>query len=267
MRKSHVKMKSFLLTVSIAIASLKSLRAQSFNPGYLGLKQTISIESTISPCNALTGSKLLENNFGINYEKVFKKTFGLQIGIQKINGHINQTNAEYYDGYWINANSTNRDYMYPVNTSVNYGITELNITPKFYFTEKGAVAPYGDYFGIDIGYGFAKIKDPVDVGWRHYSWSGTSVTPNSYYVSTPWKTHKALTLGFNFGKRRFISSTPISVFYQVNFAYIMAQTTAENLAYLDGEIYNHQDLLESFMIRNYGNKKLIQFKFGLGYSF
>lgn len=268
MKQATINTKHIFLFVFTAVIGSNLLLAQRFNPGYLGLKQTISLESTISPCNALTGSKLMETNFGLNYEKVFKKSFGLQVGVQRINGHVNQANADYYDGSWTYNTPSYNYYITPTKLSFDYKVTEFNITPKFYFTENGAVAPYGGYFGIDLGYSFAKIKDSVQVNWYQYSWSGGSSTvPNSYYTSTPWKTHKALTLGFNFGNRRFISSTPISIFYQLNFAYIMAQTTAENLAYLDASIYNHQDLLESFMIRNFGNKKLIQFKFGLGYSF
>lgn len=253
----------------IFLSALHIADAQKLNPGYLGNTQTVSIQNTSSIGNALTGSKLIENNLGISYEKAMNKSFGLELGIQHYNGHINQKNVDYYDSYWYQYSSStfSSNYYYPVNTSYNYSTTEFVVTPKFYFLGNGAVAPYGAYFGIDLGYGFAKIKDSVNVDWSSYGGSGTIITPNNKFESTPWKNHKEVSLGINLGCRRFVSSTPISIFYQFNFGYIMAQTTPEHLAFLDANFVNHQDLLESYMMRNLGNRKLIQFKFGLGYSF
>ncbi len=238
------------------------------NPGYLGYTKSIDFSAAPLFSNILAGGSSSSPSFGLGYEMSTKPRFSLRFGIQQCSNVVSQKNMEFYDNKLSIPDANPSPWGSSYNTgyatgSFKYKYRAFSIATKFFKTQKGAVAPYGSYFGFDLSYGTARVTDASD--------SRILVNKNGTYETMifeqdPWKNVKIISLQFNMGRRRYFGNSGISFFYQLGVGYPMWQSGATNLSETVIYFNNHQDLLENAMVRHIANGSLVELKFGLGYG-
>ncbi len=227
------------------------------NPGYLGY--TKSVDLTITPLfsNILAGGPSLKPSFGLGYEMSRKSDFSWRFGVQQVTNVVSQRNMDFYENKLMDPTKQFSDYSHIfANGSFKYQYRAFTLGAKFFKSEKGAVAPYGSYVGFDLSYGTASITEASEIKWSN----------GKAYENEPWKKVKIVSLQFNMGKRRYLSNSGISFFYQLGVGYPIWQNTPSYLSEASMVFNNHQDLLENNMVRHIANGSIAEFKVGLGYG-
>jgi hypothetical protein len=264
------KMKhSFSFNLAAIVATLfftsATLRAQN-NPGYLGYTQSIDLTLTPQFFNLLAGGPTLKPGFGLAYEKSTKSRFSWRLGYNMINNTVSQENLDYYQHY-LDITDPSKPFDYSreyVKGEFDYCYTAFSLATKFFKNSKGAVAPYGNYWGMELDYGTATVTDGNSI--ITLVDPGNGVMQPVKFENDPWKKIKILSLHFTVGQRRYFGTSGISCFYQAGVGYPLWQG-ANGLRINRGETFeNHQDLIENAMVRHIANAGIVEFKFGLGYG-
>lgn len=264
MRKNNLV--STITAVASMIFATAPLHAQN-NPGYLGYIQSFDLTCSPQFFNLIAGGPALKPAFGLAYERATKSRFSWRLGYSHINNSVSQKNLDYYSPY-LEITDPNKSIDYSQESltgSFDYSYSAFSLAAKFFKNSKGAVAPFGSYWGLELDYGTAVVKDDSRII--------TMVDPNGNgnyqkvkFENDPWKKVKIVSLHFTMGNRRYFGSSGISCFYQAGFGYPMWQNANTNLLARSESFVNHQDLIESTMVRHIANGGIIEFKLGLGYG-
>jgi hypothetical protein len=262
--------KSILFSAMSAVASMffgmAPLYSQN-NPGYLGYTQSFDVTCSPQFFNLVAGGPALKPAFGLAYERSTKSRFSWRIGYSRINNSVSQKNLSYYSPY-LEITDPNKSYdpsQESLTGSFDYSYKAFSLGTKFFKNSKGAVAPFGSYWGLELDYGTAVVTDDSRIV--------TKVDPNGWgdyqtvkYENDPWKKVKIVSLHFTMGKRRYFGTSGISCFYQAGIGYPMWQNANTNLLNRSESFGNHQDLIESTKVRHIANGGILEFKLGVGYG-
>lgn len=249
------------------IASLNSVKSQN-NPGYLGFTKSIDLTYTPLFMNAVAGGPTIKSNFGLGYEVSGKKNISFCFGLTHYANTVNQENLDYFDHALLIPNNNSSPWWgntYDYHTgrgSFDYRYSALTVGTKFFRVSKGSSAPYGSFLGFNLTYGLSRITEDR-VKFLNYS---SSPAKEVSLINEPYRNISILALQIHFGRRRYIGRTGISYFYQMGMGYPFWQSSMDNLSSDDDEFENHQDLLESAMVRHIANSTLFEFKIGIGYG-
>ena len=251
-----------LLSFSFVIIAFAS--AQN-NPGYLGYKKSVDLTVTPLFFNFIAGGPTMKPAVGLAYEMATKSKSSIRFGSSHVNNSVSQKNLDYYELY-LGIPNPNGFVNYEYGSAYgkfNYSYTAVSIAPRFFKTQKGAVAPYGAYWGFDLSYGNAKVANDDNVKYRVNDNGSTS---EREFINDAWKNVKIVSLQLNVGKRRYFGSSGISAFYQMGVGYPLWQNSTSILTSTGTYFQNHQDLLENAMVRHIANGSLMEIKFGIGYG-
>lgn len=237
------------------------------NPGYLGYIQSFDVTCSPQFFNMIAGGPTLKPAFGLAYERATKSRFSWRLGYSQINNTVSQKNLDYYAPY-LEITDPSKSFdpsQESLTGSFDYSYKAFSLGAKFFKNSKGAVAPFGSYWGLELDYGTAVVKNDSRIV--------TKVDPNGWgdyqpvkYENEPWNKVKIVSLHFTVGKRRYFGTSGISCFYEAGIGYPMWQNANTNLLARSESFENHQDLIESTMVRHIANGCLVEFKFGLGYG-
>lgn len=255
--------KTTLLSFSLAV-SVVAL-AQN-NPGYLGYKKSVDLTVTPMFFNFIAGGPSMKPAVGVAYEMATKSKLSIRFGLSHVNNSVTQQNLDYY-GLTLsipnNSGSFSSNDYGNAYGNFNYSYTAFSIAPRFFKTHKGAVAPYGGYWGFDLSLGNAKVANDDNV---IYNMNDNGTTSERNFTNDAWKKVKVVSLQFNVGKRRYFGSSGISAFYQMGVGYPLWQNSSMYLTNTATYFANHQDLLENAMVRHIANGSIMEIKFGVGYG-
>jgi hypothetical protein len=238
------------------------------NPGYLGYTQSVDVTCSPQFFNLVAGGPALKPAFGLAYERSTKSRLSWRIGYSRINNSVTQKNLDYYSPY-LEISDPNIPFdpsRESLTGSFDYSYKAFSLGAKFFKNSKGAVAPFGSYWGLELDYGTAVVTDDSRIV--------TKVDPNGWgdyqpvkYENDPWKKVKIVSLHLTMGKRRYFGTSGISCFYEAGIGYPMWQNANTYLLAGSGGIFNnHQDLIESSMVRHVANGGIVEFKIGFGYG-
>jgi hypothetical protein len=236
------------------------------NPGYLGYKKSVDLTVTPLFFNFIAGGPTMKPAVGLAYEMATKSKFSIRFGLSHVKNTVSQDNLDYYALNLAIPNSKSSSGSYDFGNALgefNYSYTAFSIAPRFFKTEKGAVAPYGGYWGFDLAFGNATVANDDNVIYRVNDNGSSS---NRDFINDAWKKVKVVSLQFNVGKRRYFGSSGISAFYQMGVGYPLWQNSKSILTATGTNFQNHQDLLENAMIRHIANGSIMEIKFGVGYG-
>ena len=246
-------MKKFIISLFGLIVLSNAAYSQA-NPGYLGKKQLVEIKGNLSVGSFLFGSGNFDKDFEVNYEFSRSKSSAWQFGYRNASMSLrNDNNGDFYAiPTYYDGNST---YFYSKGMA-NIAVNEVYFTPKFFQTQKGAIAPYGSYVGLELALAKLSLKDTTGFGWT----SGISnVQYNPVYL---------FSTTLQFGVRRIIADQ-----FALNYGFstgIGLYNTASTSIYDISEEnqYNSPDeALQHAMSNNYACGKLFKVYFGVGYLF
>jgi hypothetical protein len=159
------------------------------NPGYLGNTSAIEISQDIYfPFVSETGP-LWARQTAIAYEKSFSKDFALKGGVRL--GSV-QLDAKNDLGNYRVLDIQGSQSSSPESGSLTYTNTELFVSPRYYFTESGALAPFGSFIGLEFALSNITLDDNI-------KWNGQA-------LQIPKVTNgvSALSMSVQWGQRRVI---------------------------------------------------------------
>ncbi len=145
--------KSFTALLCLAIVNPSSILGQS-NPGYLGKTQVLEVNVLTEWGRVISMNPTVVYSYGLSYEMARNKNFGVQVGMRSSNQKRYATGYEpsFYD-MEVEAYLQPREANYPAvrdNDYLSYTNNELYVQFKRYNTSKGALAPYGSYWGVEF---------------------------------------------------------------------------------------------------------------------
>jgi hypothetical protein len=174
--------------LSIILLLSQNLFGQS-NPGYMGNTSAVEITSDFSFPIISGFGPYIARQTAISYEKSYSKDFGLKAGLRfgGLNLNAVEQGLDQFDVNNLTGESTS-----PIGGSLEYRTTEFFVSPKFYFTESGALAPFGSFIGLEFALTQVELEDKLK--WNSQSFVFPPVTEGIL----------ALSMSIQWGQRRVI---------------------------------------------------------------
>jgi len=235
------------------------------NPGYLGKTQLIEVNVLTEWGRLLSFNPAVVTSYGLSYEMAQNKNFGIQVGFRSSN------QKRYSDGYeprfYIESID---DYVGPREADLTNGKdidylsfsnNELYIQFKRYNTNKGALAPFGSYWGLELSGSQLSSKDNR-LRYQHYTW------PNGFQdfpVAKSNRTVLAFIPSVIFGNRQMLTDE-ISLNVFMGLGTVLFHNS-KNMTIYDEYVDSEKEVVDYMMVRPVAFSRLINVGFNLGYFF
>jgi hypothetical protein len=235
-------------TVFIATSSM----AQS-NPGYLGNTQVVEVSTNWYVPGLVANGPWVKNHTSISFEKSSSKNFswrgGLRFGSGEFNGreHLNAFEV-YHDGGLQTAK--------PVNGTLGYTLNEFFISPRWYNTNSGALAPFGSFFGLELAYAKIGIDDNI-------SWDSRAFRPS--VVTEGFST---LSMAIQWGHRRVLFDN-VCWDYHMGIGFNVLNTGNASVAYFEDRTdrNDYEAVVHSMVLKPLAWGRIFHGGLGLSYLF
>lgn len=255
LEKYNMQVLRKILIVCFAFFATQLLEAQS-NPGYLGRKNLIQLDVNGLMGNAIFEGPLMKVNYGISYEMAKNEDFAWNFGYSSTSQTMDFPMINYESLTLSGNNGGNYEYFYPQAGTIDYTFNEFKITPKWYNSGKGGIAPYGISNSLEFSLGFLNIDPNIT------KWASDRIDPAMKEVKKiPSAT--VFSISYFFGGRRMLSDQ-VGLEYNMGFGYTFYQSVEGNL--LDREDFT--DIVPYYQytaLKHVSSAKLFQAKIGLCY--
>jgi hypothetical protein len=226
--------------------------AQS-NPGYLGSTQVIEISTTGYIPGVVAHGPWVKNYTSFAFEKSVSKSIswrgGVRVGSGELDGreHLNAFEV-YHDG--------GSQIAKPANGTLGYTLNEFFISPRWYDNNSGAIAPFGNFYGLELAYAMVGIDDKI-------SWDSRAFSPS--VVTEGFST---LSLAIQWGHRRVIFDN-LCWDYHMGIGFNLLNTGNASVAYFeDGTLNNdHEAVVHSMVLQPLAWGRIFHGGVGLSYLF
>lgn len=241
-----------------------TMNSADAQPGYLGRKQLIELQSSFSPVISLRTIKKPQFDFSVKYERVSSENaswcYSLSFGSYSLNSsELNIYRFEDFLNY--SEFGSNKSAYVPVG-SMNYKFQEIAVQRRWYFSQLGSLAPYGVYFGLETIVSRA-VQTTGDLMFKKMYSSGNETQSFNPVES---RRHSAVSETMVFGNRRMLSPN-LAIGAQLSMGYILWQSSIPSIATSASAFDNHMDLQEHLMMRHLGASKLVRMGIFASYLF
>jgi hypothetical protein len=230
-------------------------------PGYLGKKKVLEIQTEFSPWAFLANLAMPMNNINLRMEFVTSESASWLVHAGYMRGSISSYGIGFY-GYEVSVlyppatSSGSTQYLDPVGT-LNFNSFEFGARRNWYFTGHGNLPPYGLYFSAGFG---ATIMHQNKNTLKYYDGKDKQVL---FPVKDPGSV-RALMGNLALGNRRMLSQD-ITLGWEIGMGLCLKQNSfasplAEDVVNKDNaQIENH------IMLRHYTNARVISVGLSLGW--
>ena len=247
-----------ILIICFAFIANIQLFAQS-NPGYLGRKSLVQLDVNGLMGNLLFEGPWLKTNFGFSYEVARSEDFAWNFGYTNTNQDMTQTMMEGEYLTFIQEDGQSSEFFDLNGGTLNYSFSEFKVTPKWYNSVKGAIAPYGDFGGLELSWGILNI-DPKNVKWKQ--------SINEANKTLDLSSVTVLSASYIWGGRRMIADQ-IGLDYSMGIGYTIYQSLPGSiLDYTEGaQLYDLSLYYKYTAVKHISTAKLFQARVGVSYLF
>jgi hypothetical protein len=238
-------------TVFIATSSM----AQS-NPGYLGNTQVVEVSTNWYVPGLPAYGPWVKNHTSISFEKSSSKNFSWRGGLRFGSGEFEAAEHldyfyVYQDEPWGGSQSTS-----PAGGTLGYSITEFFISPRWYNTNSGALAPFGSFFGLEVAYANVGIDDKI-------IWGGQSLT-----LPAITEGFSTLSMAIQWGHRRVLFDN-LCWDYHMGIGFNVLNTGNASVAYFEDGTSNddHEAVVHSMVLQPLAWGRIFHGGLGLSYLF
>lgn len=249
-----VKKQSIFLLLFVGMVS--TVRAQS-NPGYMGLKESLSLDVNANFGAIFSGGNWNHINYGLSYEYARNKTSAFKFGIKRHSGALDGEYFYYYaDGYYVQ--NTGEDIGFVKNSNkITYNINEIYYQANFYREDLGAIAPFGPYIGIELSASMITPKSNT-LTMTGNIYPELNYTPNNIY---------GFHTSIHWGSKRMINDN-FGYYWDFASGFTLLQSGQISVFGSEYEEYEQpKDIIEYEMASQLAYSKLIQVSAGLIYLF
>lgn len=258
------KAKIWIYVVLLLIVQPFQLLSQS-NPGYLGKTQLVEVNVLTEWGRVINFNPTVVTSYGLSYEFARNKNFGILLGfrtsnqkrfadgfepsfyIESIDNYVGPKEADL-------SNGRDMDYL-------SYTNNELYVQFKKYNTTKGALAPFGSYWGLELSGSQLSSKDNR-LRYQQYVWpNGLEEIP----VVKSNRTVLAFIPSVIFGNRQMLTDE-ISLNVYMGIGTILFHNSS-NMTIYDEYVDSEKELVDYMMLRPVAVSRLINVGFNLGYFF
>ncbi len=247
---NHIKKFSVLVSTALigAFASAQS------NPGYLGSTQVLEVSTNWYISGLAAHGPWLKNHTSIAYEKSRNKNFswrgGLRFGSGEFSGADDLSDNDKF-GYYKGSETTS-----PSGGNLGYSLTEFFIAPRWYNNSAGALAPFGNFFGMEFAYSTVGITDNLE-------WSGRSIE-----LPEVTQGFSALSMAFQWGHRRVLFDK-LCWDYHMGIGFNLFNTGNASIAYFeDGtDKSDHVAIVHSMVLQPLQWGRIFHGGIGISYLF
>ena len=148
MRKIFLLMLGCLGFSSLATAEVNANTGTTppFNPGYLGRRQALTVQTVTNFAGLFRTPTRYQNNFAFLYEISLKSTLSYQFGYKGYNRGVGNGDWEDYDIHLVEPGTIwSNDKVYQASGEMDFNYKEFTVGVKNYLGAAGATAPYGGY--------------------------------------------------------------------------------------------------------------------------
>jgi hypothetical protein len=235
--------------------SFNAVQAQS-NPGYLGKTQVVEVSTTAYIPGILAHGPWINNHVSVSLEKAVSKRFSWRGGVRVGSGEFD--GAEHIDYFYVSKDEPSGGYQStnPAGGTLGYSLTEFFVAPRWYNNNSGAIAPFGNFYGLELAYAKVGIDDKI-------VWGGQAYKPAA--VTEGFST---LSLAIQWGHRRVIFDN-LCWDYHMGIGFNLFNTGNANVAYFeDGTPYDdHEAVVHSMVLQPLAWGRIFHGGVGLSYLF
>lgn len=239
----------------LAVISVFKVNAQS-NPGYLGNTQAIEISTNYYIPGLMAHGPWLKNHTSISYEKSSSKSFSWRGGIRFGSGEFDA--EEDLSNYNVEVTDPFGSYQFtsPGSGTLGYSLTEFFIAPRWYNNNSGAIAPFGNFWGLEIAYANVGIKD--EIVWNSRAIDLPAITKGFSHLS----------MAIQWGSRRVIFDN-LCYDYHLGVGFNVWNSGNASVAYFeDGTEYDdHEAVVHSMVLAPVAWGRIFHGGVGLSYLF
>ncbi len=248
-----------ILILCFAFFAIQIADAQS-NPGYLGRKNLIQLDINGLMGNAIFEGPLMKVNYGFSYEIPRSEDFAWNLGFSSTSQSMDQNMIGYENLTLIGDNGSSSDYYYPQAGTIDYTFNEIKVTPKWFSSEKGGIAPYGMNTSLEFSLGFLSVDPKIT------KWESDRIDP-VMKATTNIPSATVFSISYFFGGRRMLADQ-VGLEYNIGFGYTFYQSLEGNLMDFAGEggvFYDITPYYQYNALKHISSAKLFQAKIGLCY--
>jgi hypothetical protein len=235
------------------------------NPGYLGKTQLVEVNVLTEWGRLLSFNPTVVTSYGLSYEMARNKNFGILVGFRSSNQkrYADGFEPEFYvdaiDNYVSprEADLTNgKDIDY-----LSFTNNEIYVQFKRYNTNKGALAPFGSYWGLELS-GSQLTSKENRLRYQQYTW------PNGFEdlpITKSNSTVLAFIPSLIFGNRQMLTDE-ISLNVFMGLGTVLFHNSTDLSVYSD-YVESEKQVVDFMMLRPVAASRLINVGFNLGYFF
>ena len=271
MRKIFLLMLGCLGFSSLATAEVNANTGTTppFNPGYLGRRQALTVQTVTNFAGLFRTPTRYQNNFAFLYEISLKSTLSYQFGYKGYNRGVGNGDWEDYDIHLVEPGTIwSNDKVYQASGEMDFNYKEFTVGVKNYLGAAGATAPYGGYVLANLNYGLANCASN-NLEWRKLysssSWDTLAPVGNAGVSSS------IVSISYGFGARNMITDQ-LGVVFEATSGLTLLNSAGMNMYVIDSyssgyDRTTQQEVMTSVMLREIHKSQWIQLKLGLSYLF
>jgi hypothetical protein len=240
-----------------------------FNPGYLGRRQALTVQTVTNFAGLFRTPTRYQNNFAFMYETSLNSTLSYQFGYKGYNRSVGDGDWEDYDIHVVEPGIIwSNDKVYQASGEMDFNYKEFTVGVKNYLGSTGATAPYGGYVLANVNYGLVNCESN-NLHWRKLysssSWDTLAPVGNSGVSSS------IVSISYGFGTRNMITDQ-LGVVFEATSGLTLLNSAGLNLYVIDTyssgyDRTTQQEVMTSVMLREIHKSQWIQLKLGLSYLF
>ena len=242
-------------TLSCAVLVASFALGQS-NPGFLGNTQVVEVSANWYIPGLMAHGPWIKNHTSISYEKSQSKNFSWKGGLRFGSGEIDA--AEHLDDFYVYRENQFGSYesTNASNGSLGYSLTEFFISPRWYNYSSGALAPFGNFFGLELAYTNVGITD--NIVWSSRALTLPAITSGFGSVS----------MAFQWGHRRVLFDN-LCWDYQMGIGFNLFNSGNASVAYFEDGTDNsdHEAVVHSMVLQPLSWGRIFHGGIGLSYMF